>query len=214
MKIRLLVACRNTSLGLELAGHCAHEQGGAFASQIESVAKLAPAAAALRPDVLLLEYSLCGKEPHSVIAPLLRVSPGTRIILLCEVLSQELLLSFVRLGVSGCLLTRDPPSLLVKAVQAVHAGETWFGRSALVQALRSLVGPPAAAPVALNDQLTDREEEIFHLMGRGLTNKEIARNLDISDHTVKTHLHRIYVKLHQSGRYKALLSHPTTGLRQ
>lgn len=91
----------------------------------------------------------------------------------------------------------------------MHGGDTWFGRSTLLQALHSLIG---AAPVARTPvdegRLTQREEEILHLTGRGLTNKEIARELDISDHTVKTHLHRVYVKLHQSGRYKVLLSQP------
>ena len=47
---------------------------------------------------------------------------------------------------------------------------------------------------------------MLDLIGSGLSNKEIARQLDISDKTVKTHLHRVYVKLNQSGRYKALLA--------
>jgi DNA-binding NarL/FixJ family response regulator len=76
-------------------------------------------------------------------------------------------------------------------------------------ALRSVVGTARGiAPPADEVRLTEREQEIFDLIARGLTNKEIARELDISDQTVKTHLHRAYVKLQQSGRYKALLSQP------
>jgi DNA-binding NarL/FixJ family response regulator len=93
-------------------------------------------------------------------------------------------------------------------VRSVHEGDTWFGRSALLQALRSLIGPTPALRAIEEGRLTHREEEIFNLVGRALTNKEIARQLEISDHTVKTHLHRIYVKLRQSGRYKALLLQP------
>jgi DNA-binding NarL/FixJ family response regulator len=63
-------------------------------------------------------------------------------------------------------------------------------------------------------KLTQREEEILRLIGTGLTNKEIARRLAISDKTVKTHLHHVYVKLHRSGRYKAFLSRPGTPLAQ
>jgi Response regulator containing a CheY-like receiver domain and an HTH DNA-binding domain len=54
--------------------------------------------------------------------------------------------------------------------------------------------------------LTAREREILDLVGAALSNKEIARKLAISDKTVKTHLHHIYVKLQRSGRYKAFLS--------
>lgn len=63
-------------------------------------------------------------------------------------------------------------------------------------------------------KLTQREEEVLRLIGTGLTNKEMARRLAISDKTVKTHLHHIYVKLHRSGRYKAFLSQPGTPLAQ
>jgi DNA-binding NarL/FixJ family response regulator len=87
----------------------------------------------------------------------------------------------------------------------VFAGSTWFGRTALLQALRSQIGADAPA-VAEGSKLTQREEEILRLIGQGLSNKEIGRRLDISNQTVKTHLHRVYAKLHQSGRYKAFLA--------
>lgn len=102
---------------------------------------------------------------------------------------------------------RAASGAVVKAVRAVHAGDTWFGRPALFHALRGLLGAACAARIPPDEgRLTSREEEILHLIARGLSNKEIARELDISGHTVKTHLHHIYDKLHQSGRYKAVLS--------
>jgi DNA-binding NarL/FixJ family response regulator len=120
------------------------------------------------------------------------------------------MLAFVRFGACGCVLTSDHPAVVAKAVRSVHEGDTWFGRSNLLLALRSLVGTaPRIAPRVDDGRLTAREEEIFDLIGHGLTNKEIARQLNISDNTVKTHLHRIYVKLQLSGRYKALTSQPS-----
>ena len=59
-----------------------------------------------------------------------------------------------------------------------------------------------------DSKLTRREDEILRLIGTGLTNKEIGRRLKISDNTVKTHLHRVYTKLNQSGRFKAFLAQP------
>lgn len=58
-----------------------------------------------------------------------------------------------------------------------------------------------------NQQLTLREKEILEHIGKGFSNKEIARHLNISHHTVKTHLHNIYVKVDKSGRIKAFHAH-------
>jgi DNA-binding NarL/FixJ family response regulator len=115
------------------------------------------------------------------------------------------ILEAIRAGASGCVARSVDPRLLVKAVRTVHAGSTWFGRTALLEALRGQIGVDAP-PLPETGKLTQREEEILRLIGQGLSNKEIGRRLDISDHTVKTHLHRVYAKLHQSGRYKAFLA--------
>lgn len=196
------------SQGLTLSGHFTQPPLSGIASHTAELATLPVAIAAGRPDVLVLERALCGDQPlHLVVPALRRSSPATRILLLCEACSHDLVVSSIRLGVSGCLLTSDPPSVLVKAVQSVHAGDTWFGRSALLHALQNLTCAASASRIPFDEgRLTSREEEILHLIGRGLTNKEIARHLDISGHTVKTHLHHIYDKLHRSGRYKAVLS--------
>jgi DNA-binding NarL/FixJ family response regulator len=209
MRIKLFIACENESLGLGLSNQLTQEPANDIAGSTTDLAKLHATVASTRPDVLLLEHSLCGSQTHQIVPPLLRLSPATRILLMCEAYTDDLMVSYNKLGASGCLLTSDNPSLLLKAVRAVHGGDTWFGRSTLLLALRNLIGE-APAPIAFDDKrLTLREGEIFDLVGRGLTNKEVARKLDISDHTVKTHLHRIYVKLHQSGRSKALLSQPS-----
>jgi len=208
MRIRLLIACKDERRGLTLSGHFTQEPSNGIAGHTTQLATLAGAIAAGRPDVLVLEHALCAEQPANRVVPALRqLSPATRILLLCEACSHELLVSFVGLGVSGCLLTSDHPSLLAKAVRSVYAGDTWFARPALFQAIQTLVGAASVPRTPFEEgPLTSREEEIFRLIGRGLTNKEIARQLDISGHTVKTHLHHIYAKLHQSGRYKAVLS--------
>jgi DNA-binding NarL/FixJ family response regulator len=57
-------------------------------------------------------------------------------------------------------------------------------------------------------RLTPREEQILRFIGCGMSNKEIGRQLEISHNTVKTHLHRVYVKLNRSGRFEAFLTQP------
>lgn len=167
-------------------------------------------AALARPDILLLEH-IEGDEQNAwnILAQLERVSTGTRVLLLCDTSTPAMIIGFIQRGASGCLLKSSDPSLYAKAVITVHQGEPWFGRTALLQALRCRIAAEPVVTVRLlheQDLLTPREREIVVLLGSALSNKEIARQLSISDKTVKTHLHHIYVKLHKSGRYKVFLS--------
>ena len=162
------------------------------------------------PDVLLLEFD--ADRPGStweILAEASRLSLGTQALLLCDDFSPAQVVEFIRHGASGCVLRSCAPEFLAKAVRSVHGGDTWFGRSDLLEALRSQLGvspfhlPPDESS---DEQLTAREREILKLIGCAMSNKEIARRLQISTATVKTHLHNVYVKLNKSGRYKAFLS--------
>jgi DNA-binding NarL/FixJ family response regulator len=172
------------------------------------------AAAVTPPDVLLLQYTHSLDETTrngawQVLSRISRVSGNTRVLLLCDTYTQRSIVGFIQNGASGCVLSSSEPSLHAKAVRTVHQGEAWFGRTELLEALRSQMdADPVVASDVLDEQelLTVREREILALIGSAMTNKEIARQLKISDHTVKTHLHHIYVKLEKSGRYKAFLS--------
>jgi DNA-binding NarL/FixJ family response regulator len=169
------------------------------------------------PDVLLIGFDAARPESTwRTLTAVGRASPGTRILLLCDDTSTQLLPDFIQHNASGCMTRSTPPAHFAKAVRVVHEGQIWFGRSDLMRALRRQIG---AAPIGLQIEpehdtlLTAREREILALIGHGMSNKEIARRLDISTATVKTHLHHVYVKLQKSGRYKALLSEATPSPR-
>jgi len=210
MQIALLVACSQEESALALSTQMAHASGNQIAASAASTEAAVYRALTSPPDVLLLEHT-AGEEQKSwhLLSELTSIAGRTRVLLLCDEYTQLTLVSFVRRGVSGCLLKSSDPSLWVKAVLTVHRGETWFGRKELLQALRGEVAGELHAdshPPREQELLTAREREIMLLVGSAMSNKEIARKLRISDNTVKTHLHRIYVKLNRSGRYKALLS--------
>jgi DNA-binding NarL/FixJ family response regulator len=210
MQIKLLIACDDERQGRGLGERIAQQMPVGIAIFTTDVQKLRADAASIQPDVLLIEHASLLDQPQEMLTPLLRLHPASKVLFLCNSCTHELMLAFVRFGACGCVLTSDHPAVVAKAVRSVHEGDTWFGRSNLLLALRSLVGTaPRIAPRVEDGRLTAREEEIFDLIGHGLTNKEIARQLNISDNTVKTHLHRIYVKLQLSGRYKALTSQPS-----
>lgn len=202
MSIKVLLASVDSDLGVLLRDEVEREGGGDIGCELIDMPRVLPAITAGRPDVLMLE----GQITPAAVQWARQASPSTRILMLCDVCTQDLVMQSVTRGASGCLPKSSAPALIVKAIRTVFRGETWYGRAALLEALKSQA---CGVPRRVDDgNLTPREEEILHLIGAGLTNKEIGRRLDISDKTVKTHLHHVYVKLQRSGRYKAFLSQP------
>lgn len=212
--IKLLVACREKQSALALAAQIVAAAEGRISGQATNLDGALRAAANTPPDVLLLEYTHSFDDTTlngawQVLSRIFTVSGNTRVLLLCDTYTQRSFIGFIQQGASGCVLSSCEPWLLVKAVRTVHEGETWFDRTDLLQALRSEMRPDNLATsgmLADQELLTARERQILALIGTAMTNKEIARHLNISDHTVKTHLHHIYVKLAKSGRYKAFVS--------
>jgi DNA-binding NarL/FixJ family response regulator len=208
MTINVLVACREPRRAKAL---CAELRLGTtqMAPEDVPIEYLLARASAAQPDVLLLQHAACD-EPAlwTLLAQISLASAATRVLLLCDACTGAMADRLIQHGVAGCLPAGGDPLLRCKAVAAVHAGEHWFKRSTLLQALRQrAAAEPQPAPDApVKSPLTAREQEILDLIGCALSNKEIARRLRISDKTVKAHLHRIYVKLNQSGRHKAFLA--------
>lgn len=160
--------------------------------------------ARFRPDLVLAHIQ--DSDPvEDMVAHLRRVSPGTRMLLLAGIPTQDMAVHAIRCGASGIL--SDDPELpaLAAAIRVVRDGGVWFDPDLLYRTLHGLLCAPAAS-AETEHQLTSREEEILTLIGEGLSNKEIGRRLAISDATVKTHLHRVYLKLNRSGRIKAFRS--------
>ena len=120
----------------------------------------------------------------------------------------------VRAGAAGFLLTNAAPSMLPEAVRALGKGDGWLDPTvtrALLQELASRAEPslPTAAEV---QQLTRREREVLVAMANGRTNSQIASEMFLSESTVKTHVHRIFLKLGISDRAKAVSVAFRTGL--
>lgn len=108
-------------------------------------------------------------------------------------------------GVRGIFFEDDSPEILSKGVQAILKGEIWLSRKFLSKCLREKFierGRPQEAPLT---PLTQREKEIILMIPTGASNDEIADQLNISPHTVKTHLYNIYGKINVPNRTHAAL---------
>lgn len=162
---------------------------------------------AWRPDVMLFDAGEHGNSAISTLDRTQAISPTTRTLVFCASLSEAFVLRALKHGAKGCLRTGTSVAQVVTAIKAVHAGEMWAARKLIGEAFEKLLAFHVAPSTNADDtqpQLSARELQIVAWMRRGMTNKEIARELGISDTTVKTHAHNIFHKMNVSGRVRLL----------
>jgi len=153
------------------------------------------------PDVLLVDGAGFGYRAIRLIQRVAALDLATRSLLLHREASEFRLSHVLQCGGAGCLPIASSAYELIQAIVVVHSGELWASRKALADVLRQLQVPTTApCPVGSEAMLSKREREIVEWMREGMTNKEIARKLGISDMTVKTHAQNIFHKLEVSGR--------------
>lgn len=211
MNVKLLVACREERRAEAHRAALMRVAGNLIEALATRLDDIIPVSAQQGVDVVLLEH-VAGDEDRCwrILQSLALVSPASRILMLCDLCTDQLVTSFIANGACGSVTTSSDSMLWAKAVLAVHRGESWFARSTVLEALRRQLAVHRPPSATREDErlLTTREREILSLIGGGMSNKEIGRILSISDQTVKTHLHHIYVKLNRSGRYKAFAATP------
>jgi len=172
-----------------------------------------------RPDIVLMDVRM----PHmDGLEATRRItsSPGlagTRVIVLTTFELDEYVFGALRAGASGFLLKdTDPPDLL-KAVRVVAAGEALLAPRLTRRLIEAFVAQERAAQPPLTeggrlDELTPREREVLALVGRGLSNTEIADTLILSPLTAKTHVARLFSKLDARDRAQLVVVAYETGL--
>jgi two-component system nitrate/nitrite response regulator NarL len=162
----------------------------------------------LRPDVLLLDLAMPGLSGLEALRELSTRATPMRTILLTGAVEKSEIVKALQLGAWGVVLKESATELLFKAIRSVVAGQYWVGRDNvfdLVQALRRTdpgEGPPGPRQTF---GLTPRELEILSPVVAGLSNREIARKLSVSEETVKHHLSNIFDKVGASNRVELTL---------
>lgn len=176
-----------------LSGQEDFEVVGEAANGREAVAVARHAA----PDVLLVDLQMPELDGVGAIQQIRAVAPGTRILVLTTYDSDGDILRAVEAGATGYLLKDAPREELFKAIRATARGD-----SALSPAVASKLMGRARGPVERS--LSAREIEVLTLVARGVSNKLIAKDLRISEGTVKTHLLHIFAKLGVDDRTAAV----------
>jgi DNA-binding NarL/FixJ family response regulator len=150
-------------------------------------------------DVLVLDFRMPGLGGLGVLRAMAQEKLTTAVALYTAALDKMEMLEAIRLGVRGVVLKEMPPRLLIDAIRAVHAGKHWLEKNVATDALQTMLRREAGVR-GLGGLLTDREIEIVCAVASAFRNKAIADKLNISEGTVKAHLHNIYQKLELDGR--------------
>jgi DNA-binding NarL/FixJ family response regulator len=162
-----------------------------------SGAQAVEAIRSLKPDMLILDLRMPGKDGLAVLREMRRDGLSTPVIVLTAVEGDDVL-EAIRLGVRGVVLKDMAPRLLIEAVRRVHAGGIWIERDAAGMALERF-RHRAGRHTSLGT-LTSRELEVACMTVQGLPNKVVAERLSITEGTAKLHLHHVYEKLGIDGR--------------
>jgi DNA-binding NarL/FixJ family response regulator len=153
----------------------------------------------VQPDVVLMDLLMPVMDGLTAIQKIKQAHPEIEIIALTSVLEDDKVYKAVHAGAMGYLLKDTRADELAKAIKAASRGEVQLHPEAAKRLIREVRMPESP------EKLTERETEVLRLIAKGLSNKDIAFQLVVSEKTVKTHVSNVLAKLHLPSRTQAAL---------
>ena len=169
---------------------------------------------ALRPDVVLMDVRMPDLDGIAATSELSATAPETKVLMLTTFEDDDYIFGGLDAGAAGFLLKRTRPEELISAIHTIAAGDSLLSPSVtsrVIARMARVAEPDERSRVRL-DVLTPREQEVLALIGRGLSNGELAAELVVEESTVKTHVKRILQKLQLRDRVQAVILAYETGL--
>ncbi len=163
-------------------------------------------AAELQPDVVLMDLLMPRMDGITAITHLHETWPDIEVIALTSVLEDMSVVGAIKAGAMGYLLKDTEADQLCRSIKAAAAGQVQLSPQAAARLMREVKAPDSP------ETLTERETDVLRLIGQGLSNKEIARELGIGEKTVKTHVSNVLSKLGVLSRTQAALHAVRIGL--
>lgn len=167
----------------------------------------------LKPDVVLQDLHMPGTSGLQALPLLKEDAPGAQVVMLTVSEDAEDLLEALRIGARGYLLKNIDTDFLLDSIRRAASGESVMSPPMAGKLADAMRNPPkGSSPVPDTNKLTPREREIIALLARGASNKEIARELDLAESTVKIHVQGILRKLNLTSRVQAAVFAVENGL--
>ena len=160
------------------------------------------------PDIVLLDLVMPNMDGIQATPKILAGSPRSRIIILTSFGEEDKVLPAIRAGAQGYLLKDIRPDELVRAIREAYLGKVQLHPDVarkLLSAVAAQEDNGDQAATSIPGKLTEREMEVLHLISSGLSNREIAEKMFISEKTVKTHVSNLLGKLHLEDRTQAAI---------
>ena len=177
--------------------------------EIDVVGKAGDGAEALdlvaqhRPDLVLMDLKMPGMSGIEATRRLRDRFPGTKVLILTTFSDDEWLFDVLRAGADGYLLKDTPRADVIKAVKGTVAGNTYMDPAVAGRVLQQAMDASAAPPSFITEQLSEREVEVLRLLAAGLSNRDIAQQLHLSEGTVRNHVSAIIAQLGVGDRTQA-----------
>jgi len=157
------------------------------------------------PDVMLMDISMPGNGLEAL-TEALQECPEIKIVMLTVSEASEDIAKALRLGAKGYVLKGVGSRGLAEVIDTVASGESYVSPALSAKLIAGLSAPEVDDKADPIGELTDREQEVLHLVASGLSNKRVARELDLHEKTVKHHMTRILSKLKVTNRTEAALA--------
>jgi len=208
--ISVLIASKTSMVGELFAGALNRQSRFRVVASVTTAEEVLESARSVALDVALISATLA-EGPLSglaVLRDLRECAPNVKVVLLLDSPEPNLIFTAFRAGVKGIFCPSEAAfKALCRCVERVHAGQIWAKSSDLAYVLENFAKlvPMRVVDVGGVRLLTKREEDVVRLLGDGLQNREIARELNLSEHTVKNYLFHIFDKLGVSSRVELVL---------
>jgi len=170
------------------------------------------AVAELAPDVVLMDVRMPGRNGIEATRAIVSGGGPTAIVVLTMFDDDESVFTAMAAGARGYLLKGAPQERIIEAVRSVAAGDLVFGHDVAAQVLAYFAAPRGSRRENPFPELTDRETEVLERIAAGHNNQRIARELTLSEKTVRNHVSSIFAKLRVADRSEAIVRAREAGL--
>ncbi len=195
MSTTIVIADDHEILREALSGPAATKAGFQVVGSVGDAQSAVNACRTRRPDLLLLDIEMPGRDALAAMADVRSASPGTRIVILTAYCRDAFIQAALDNGATGYLLKSDPPAALFAALARVAAGEAAYSRSVLNRMSQIEPKPSGSSGAARRGSriagLTPRELEVLRYIGKGLDNDQMAEAMLLSKRTVERHIARL-----------------------
>jgi len=203
--IRVLICDDHPLMRDALRGAIEDEEDLSLVGEARNGFEAVEKAQVLRPDVILMDLMMPGKDGMAAITEILSLNPDAHILTLTSSQEEEKIAAAVEAGVLGYITKDVQREELLYAIREVSQGKAFLPPAITGKLLSGLRKRKQASEDVVVEELTPREHEVLRLIGDGASNREIANLLYLSEGTVRTHVHNILQKLGLQNRNQAIL---------